>query len=111
MAIRAESGEKLQGSWTVNYLTAQGERYNGKLKLSNFNLYFEANFEVRISGVEAIEGGMKIPLENILKANTFSEMFIFKRLRIELRDGSVLVFDRGISPVGGIAKAVNRGIR
>lgn len=93
---------------TLYYLTAQGERYNGKLLVTPSALVFSAESHLASDGIKDVEGELRMPRSEIATAEAFSHTLIFQRLRVRMKDGTVHVFDRGISSVKPILKALEK---
>ncbi len=89
---------------TLYYLTASGERYNGKFKITANEVIFEAQMHLASSGIQDVEGEIRIAREDIAELKAFRNAIIFHRLRIVEKNGTVHVFDRGISSFRPILK-------
>lgn len=98
--------EKIIYQATLYYLTAGGERYNGKLRITPDAVVFSAQAHLASSGIQDVEGELRIARADILKAEKVSYLLIFNRLRLHLKDGSIHLFDRGVSSVKPILKAL-----
>ena len=51
MFYQLQEGEKLMGSWTINYIAPGGGRYLGQLDVTDKNLYFDGKFDMSFSGI------------------------------------------------------------
>ncbi|MEM6299918.1 MAG: hypothetical protein AAF740_14615 [Bacteroidota bacterium] len=89
---------------TLYYLTSSGERYNGTFKITPDEVIFEAQMHLASSGIQDVEGEIRIAREDITELKPFRNNLIFNRLRIKEKSGTVHVFDRGISSFRSILK-------
>lgn len=100
--MQLENGENKKGSWTLNYLLGDS-RFNGKLIITDQNVYYDINFAVGgAAGLGEADGALKISRSDIKKVEAFTVYWLFRRFRITLKDGKEYVFDRGMMPVGAI---------
>ena len=51
MGTPYEADENVIDEWTLNYLPSEGGRYNGKLAITNKNIYFFAQFSVEFNEI------------------------------------------------------------
>lgn len=110
-----ESGEIKIDTWTVFYIDPKGNRYNGKLTVTNKRLLYNAKFDVSFSGMieEALfcktgsEGYLTIPKDRITKIET-KKSFIKKQIIITIDNGQVHTFDYGMLNIDKIVEAVEQ---
>jgi hypothetical protein len=96
--------EEKQGNWTLNLLL-DNSRYNGKLVITNQNVYYDINYNVGgAAGVSNQDGEIKFSKNDIAQIETFTQYWIFQRFKITLKNSQQYVFDRGIMPISGIVK-------
>ena len=88
MAIPKQENEELIGHWTLHYYAHTGDRYNGELVVSNQSLYFDVAFHIKKTSVKSVEGNIVIAFTDIKKIEEIRNLYIFKRLRITLKDGA-----------------------
>ena len=110
MSTPYEADENAIDEWTLNYLPSEGGRYNGKLAITNKNIYFFAQFSVEFNAhaVQSAEGGIRISKKDIQSVEAKKSMFIFQRVHVLLNDESIHIFDRGIMSVQGIVDAIQQ---
>jgi len=103
-----ENGETVIDTWFLNYLPSSGGRYAGKLAVSDQSVYFTAQFEIKMQhdAVQPIEGGLRFARRDIVRVEKQKKFWIFQRVLITLRDGSVHTFDRGAMSVEPILGAL-----
>lgn len=51
MKIEMQPNEKIIDTWTILYETPKGDRYNGKLTVTNHRLLYDAKFDVSAKGM------------------------------------------------------------
>ena len=102
--------ENVIDQWQLNYLPEEGSRYNGKLVVTDANVYFMAEYEIGVSaaGVSYVDGGIRILKDQIQSVEVKKAMWIFQRVHITLQDGSIHVIDRGIMSVQPIVDAIQQ---
>jgi hypothetical protein len=127
--FRLESGESLLGKWTLNYIPSTGERYLGKLSVTNKRVIFIAQFDVGaiakaaagLTAAAALAGTLglnnawvkceeslvsfAIPKPNIKQVEP-KKSFFSKSVKLTLDNGSVHVFHYGILSVNKIVAAI-----
>lgn len=96
-----ETGEKQIGKWFIN-LFLDGNRLNGKLIITDKNIYYDIDAAITTAGIGTADGLVKISRDEITKVEAFTARWIFRRFKIILKDGKEFVFDRGLLPVGSI---------
>jgi hypothetical protein len=96
-----ETGEQQTAKWIIN-LFLDGNRLNGKLILTNKNVYYDIDAAFTSTGIGGADGLIKISRDDISKVEAFTAYWIFRRFKITLKDGKEYVFDRGVMPVGAI---------
>ena len=96
-----ESGEQQKAKWLINLLL-DGNRLNGKLIITDKNVYYDIDAAITSTGIGGADGLIKISRNDISKVEAFTAHWIFRRFKIILKDGKEFVFDRGVLPVGSI---------
>lgn len=111
MAIQRQENEKLIGHWTFHYFAHTGDRYNGELVISNQSLYFDVAFHIKSMSVKSVEGNINIAFSEIETIEEVRSLFIFKRLRITLKNKATYLFDRGVMPVQPVITTLKKAIK
>lgn len=86
----------------AHYLFLDGNRLNGKLIITDKNVYYDIDATITSTGIGSADGLIKISRDDISKVEAFTAHWIFRRFKITLKDGKEYVFDRGVMPVGSI---------
>ena len=111
-----EPGENQIDTWIVIYQAPDGNKYNGKLLVTDKNIYYDAKFDLSIAGIleetmfvkSDSDGYLVIPKKRIAKTET-KKNFLDKQIILTLDNGQIHVFDYGMLNVDKIAKAINQG--
>ena len=111
--IQLQDGEKDLGTWTILYLPPNGGKYNGKLTITNKNLYYDAQFDVSAKGLveEALfvkwgsEAFVCIPKNRIKSVDTAKSLFA-KKVLVTLDNGDVHTFNYGMLNIDKVTEAI-----
>jgi len=106
MAIQKEKNEELIAKHTLYYLSPDGQRYQGRLVLTNLYLHFDADFEIDHSAVSNIQGGFKIPVSAINDVAQTRHMLVFHRLAVQTKDFKEHWFDCGATSPSKLCNAI-----
>jgi hypothetical protein len=113
--LNLETGEKKIDTWTVFYIDPKGNRYNGKLTVTDKRLLYDAKFEASFFGMveepliykKDSESYLIIPKNRIMKLET-KKSFIKKQIFITLDNGQVHTFDYGMLNIDKIVEAIEQ---
>ena len=108
-----ENGEVEIGNWTVLYEPPNGGHYNGRLYVTNKNLYYDAKFDVTLSGFienalfvkTGSEGYLFIPKSRIKSVIPKKSMFK-KKILVTLDNDEIHTFDYGMLNIDKIVEAI-----
>jgi hypothetical protein len=108
-----DPGETAIDTWTVLYVGPTGPKYNGKLKVTNQRLLYDAQFDMSAMGLisESLfvkwgsEGLIVIPKARIKNAEV-KKSFFAKKCLVTLDDGSVHTFNYGMMNIDPVAAAI-----
>lgn len=113
--IPLDAGETAIDTWTLLYIPPSGGKYNGKLKITNQRLLYDAQFDVSAAGMlnEALfvkwgsEGLVIIPKARITKVEP-QKSFFAKKVALTLDDGSVHTFSYGMMNIDPVIAAIQK---
>ncbi len=113
MKLTLESGEQRIDTWTILYNSPKGDKYNGKLTVTNQRLIYDAQFDVSASGIieESLfmkfgsEAYIVIPKSRI-KSVEAEKSFFAKKAVITLDNGEKHVFNYGMLNIDPVIKAI-----
>ena len=113
--LNLETGEKKIDTWTIIYIDPKGNRYNGKLTVTDRRLLYDAKFDMSFWGLleESLfyktgsEGYLTIPKSRIVKIET-KKSFIKKQIIITIDNGQVHTFDYGMLNIDKIVEAIEQ---
>ena len=113
MFYQLQEGEKLIGTWMINYIPPNGGRYLGQLDVTDTNLYFDGKFDMSFSGMiqEALfvkkgsAGYLSIPRKVIHKVEA-KRSFLKKKVMLTLTSGQVHTFDYGALNIDKLVEAL-----
>jgi hypothetical protein len=113
MDIALRPGESVIDTWTLFYLPPGGGKYNGKLKVTNQRLLYDAKFDASFKGIveEALfvkwgsEGFLEIEKADIASVEVQKKL-LSKKAIVTLNDGSRHVFDYGALNIDKAAAAI-----
>jgi hypothetical protein len=113
MNVTLQPGETDLGTWTLFYLPPNGGKYNGKLKVTNMRLLYDAQFDASFKGMisEAMtikwgsEGFLEIDKKDITGVDVQKKL-LSKKCIVTLTDGSNHTFDYGAMNIDKCAEAV-----
>ena len=111
--IPMDGGETAIDTWTLLYVPPSGGKYNGKLKITNQRLLYDAQFDVSAAGMlsEAMfvkwgsEGLVIIPKARIAKIEP-QKSFFAKKVALTLDDGQVHTFSYGMMNIDPVIAAI-----
>ncbi|HEY3744555.1 MAG TPA: hypothetical protein VGL53_32150 [Bryobacteraceae bacterium] len=111
--VTLRPGEIDLGTWTLFYLPPGGGKYNGKLRITNMRLLYDAKYDASLSGMvtEALfikwgsEGYLEIEKKDIRGVEVQKKLFS-KKCILTLSDGSVHTFDYGAMNIDKAAAAI-----
>jgi hypothetical protein len=113
MQINLQPGETKIDTWSLFYLPPNGNKYNGKLTVTNQRLLYDAMFDASIKGLlaEAVfvkwgsEGYLEIDKRDIQSVNVVKKLFS-KSCTVTLMDGSRHTFDYGAMNIDKVVGAI-----
>ncbi|MEO8845862.1 MAG: hypothetical protein ABI591_33790 [Kofleriaceae bacterium] len=113
--IPLEAGEAAIDTWTLLYVPPNGGKYNGKLKVTNQRLLYDAKFDMSAAGMlsEALfvkfgsEGVVIIPKLRIMKVDVQKSLFA-KKVLVTLDDGHVHTFNYGMLNIDPVVTAIQQ---
>ncbi|MEO6777268.1 MAG: hypothetical protein ABI467_30350 [Kofleriaceae bacterium] len=113
--IPLDPGEVAIDTWTVLYSPPSGGKYNGKLRVTNQRLLYDAQFDVSAAGLLAetvfvkwgSEGLVIIPKARITKADV-QKSFFAKKVVLTLDDGSLHTFNYGMLNIDPVVAAIQQ---
>ena len=113
MKLELQPDEKKIDIWTILYLTPKGDKYNGKLTVTNQRLIYDAQFDVSASGIieESLfikfgsEAYIVIPKSRI-KSLEAEKSFFAKKAIITLDNNERHVFNYGMLNIDPVIKAI-----
>ena len=108
MKLELNPGETKIDSWTLFYIPPTGEKYNGKLTITNQRLLYDAKLDASLMGVlnnRMVEGNLQIDKQDISRIEV-SKKLLSKKATLTLSDGSVHVFDRGAMNIDPVVSAI-----
>ena len=113
MKITLEPNETKIDTWTILYISPKGDKYNGKLTITNQRLIYDAQFDVSASGMieEALfikmgsEAYIVIPKTRI-KSVEAEKSFFAKKAVLTLDSGEKHIFNYGMLNIDPVIKAI-----
>jgi hypothetical protein len=113
--ISMDPGETVINTWTLIYSPPSGGTYNGKLRITNQRLLYDAKFDVSAAGLlaEAVfvkwgsEGLVIIPKARITRSDV-QKSFFAKKVVLTLDDGSLHTFNYGMLNIDPVAVAIQQ---
>lgn len=113
MKLELQPDEKKIDTWTILYNSPKGDKYNGKLTITNQRLIYDAQFDVSASGIieESLfikfgsEAYIVIPKSRI-KSVEVEKSFFAKKAIITLDNNERHVFNYGMLNIDPVAKAI-----
>jgi hypothetical protein len=105
--------ENIINTWTIMYQPPSGGRFNGKLFVTNLNLFYDAQFDVSAQGIlnelMFVQNGnktwLRITKERIVKTE-MKKSFFSKQVLITLDNGEVHTFNYGMLNVNPVYEAI-----
>lgn len=113
MKVEMLANENKIDTWTILYSNEKGDKYNGKLTVTNKRLIYDAMFDVSAKGIveESLflkygsEAYIVIPKERI-KDVSVEKNFFSKKVIITLDDNSKHTFNYGMLNIDSVAEAI-----
>jgi hypothetical protein len=113
--VPLEAGETTIDTWTVLYEPPKGGKYNGKLRVTNQRLLYDAQFDMSASGIlsEALfikwgsEGLLVIPKARI-RGVEVKKSFFAKKAIVTIDDGTQHTFNYGMMNIDPVAAAIQQ---
>ena len=113
MKIDLQQGETIINTWTLLYNSPKGDKYNGKLTVTNQRLVYDARFDVSASGLidEALfvkwgsEAYIVIPKSRIKNIEP-QKSFFAKKVVLRLDDGQKHTFNYGMLNIDPVVAAI-----
>jgi len=109
--LKFDSVEYKIDSWTVLYIPPIGGKYNGKLTVTNVNLFYEAKFNVsviweNIFYAPSSSGLIVLPKKDILTTET-QKNFLSKKIILTMKNGEKHIIDYGMLNIDKLVEAIN----
>ncbi|MBI3135183.1 MAG: hypothetical protein HYZ14_10965 [Bacteroidetes bacterium] len=113
MKLQLQPGEQEIDTWTLLYTGPKGDKYNGKLTVTNQRLIYDAQFDVSAAGLieEALfvkfgsEAFIVIP-KNRIKTIEAQKSFFAKKVVLTLDTGEKHLFNYGMLNIDPVIKAI-----
>jgi hypothetical protein len=107
-----EPNETLIDTWALNYIPPNGGKYNGKCRVTNLHIIFEALIDYSASailfkGMFLKPGSLLIIKKEDIKSIDTKKIFLSKQIILTLTDGEKHTLDRGAMGIDDILKAIN----
>ena len=108
MNVDLGPSERAIDTWTLFYVTSEGQRYSGKLTVTSQRLIFDAKFDGSVGGMmtaRVASGKLLIDKREIVDITT-QKSFLKKKALVTLTDGSVHTFDYGAMNIDKCVAAI-----
>lgn len=113
MKFNFQPGEQKIDTWTILYTSPKGDRYNGKLTITDQRLIYDAQFDVSAAGIvdEALfckfgsEAFIVIPKSRI-KSVESQKSFFAKKAIVILDNNEKHIFNYGMLNIDSVVKAI-----
>lgn len=113
MKVKFLPGEVEIDTWTVQYYSPAGDRFNGKLKVTNKRLLYDAKYNVSAKGmmeeIMFIKWGSEVFLainkEEIISVEV-EKSFFAKKVIVVLSNGTRHTFNYGMLNIDKLVKAI-----
>lgn len=113
MKIKLQPGEIEIDTWTIIYQSPGGDRFNGKLTVTNKRLLYDAKYDVSAKGMMeelmfvkwGSEGFLEIGKDNIVSVEV-EKSFFAKKVLLTLADDSRHVFNYGMLNIDKLVQAI-----
>jgi len=113
MKLELLQNEQKIDTWTILYTSPKGDKYNGKLTVTNQRLIYDAQFDVSLSGIvdETLfmkfgrEAYIVIPKARIKSSET-QKSFFAKKAIITLDNDEKHIFNYGMLNIDPVLKAI-----
>ena len=114
--VPAEPGEATIKEWTILYEPPGGGKFNGKLRVTNQRLLYDAKFDMsaakylerHFSVTWGSDGGLIIIPKDRVKDVSVKKSMLAKRVIVTLDDGSQHTFNYGALNVDPVAAAIQQ---
>jgi len=106
------AGESVIDSWTLNFKSPQGGKFNGKLSITNLRVIYEAKFDMDKLVSMALKGSGRpdtdfyIIDKKQIKSVQAVKSFFKKKVIIQTMDSLEYTFDRGMLGIDTIVQAI-----
>lgn len=114
MKFELQALENLINSWTVIFLPNSGEKFNGKLYVTNTRLVYDMQYNIS-SFQDVIESSyiakagensvLEIPKADIVDVNV-EKSFFQKKVIVTVKSGTKFIFSYGMLNADPIAEAI-----
>lgn len=113
MKLDLQPEEKLINHWTLLYSSPKGDKYNGKLYVTNQRLIYDAQFDMSAAGIveESLfvkwgsEAYIVIPKSRI-KSIEPQKSFFAKKVVLTLDNGEKHIFNYGMLNIDPVVSAI-----
>jgi hypothetical protein len=105
--------ELLIDTWALNYIPPNGGKFNGKCRVTNLHLIFEALIDYSASailfkGMYLKPGSLLIIKKEDIKTIDTKKGFLSKQIILTLENGEKHTLDRGAMGIEDIINAINK---
>lgn len=113
MKVELLPNEQKINTWTILYTSPKGDKYNGKLLITNLRLIYDAQFDVSAKGIveESLfvkwgsEAFIVIPKSRIQSVEP-QKSFFAKKAVVTLDNGEVHLFNYGMLNIDPVVSAI-----
>lgn len=114
--IPVEPDEMTIKEWTILYEPPRGGKYNGKLRVTNQRLLYDAKFDMSAAGylqnhltvTWGSDGGVLIIPKRRIKDVSVKKALLAKKVIVTLDDGSQHTFNYGALNIDPVAEAIQQ---
>lgn len=108
-----QPNETLIDTWALNYIPPNGGKYNGKCRVTNLHLIFEAVIDYSASailfkGMYLKPGSLLVIKKEDIKTIDTKKGVLSKQIILTLADGEKHTLDRGAMGIDDIVNAINK---
>ncbi|MEO7311254.1 MAG: hypothetical protein ABIX01_12705 [Chitinophagaceae bacterium] len=114
MNLELQPTEEVINTWTVIFLPKGGDKYNGKLTVTNKRLVYDMLYNIKsisniVTSSYAVARGensvIEIPKTDIIKVEV-EKSFFAKKVHVTVTDGTVFTFSYGMMNIDPVAEAI-----